>query len=365
MDHGLLRITAVLALVALLVCGAAWAADTASPSRVVLEGVPRIGMDVHMSPFPGSLFSLLEYLKDPCDYDYIMGVSGAAFRRTWNRDDGGNVDFSYFGKEPFKAILDALGYEYRMVPPKDRAVLLRALKGSLARGRPVLAFGIVGPPECGIVAGYDKDGDVLIGYSYFQDMKQPGYYEQADWFTKASWHGVTGFIVLEGRKPKPAPRAVLLSSLERAIRFARMKTLGKDHSAGLAAYDDWAKGLEIDADYPKDDAKVLDRRVMVHGDQCVMLEERRDAAKFLRRMAQVAPEVAEELNAAAARYDQVADQGGKTWPWGERYADVGPDLADPAARRTLAAAVRTAREKEAEAVGHLERALAKLKRASD
>jgi hypothetical protein len=351
----------VLMCVALLVGSAGWAADTA-PSRVVLEGVPRIGYGVHMSPFPGSLYALLEYMKDPCDYDYIMGVSGAAFRRTWNRDDGGNVDLGYFGEEPHKAILDALGYEYRMVPPEDKAVMIQALKESLARKRPVLAFGIVGPPECGIVTGYDKDGEVLIGESYFQPGEGPAYYEQADWFTKADWHSVTGFIVLGGRKPKPSPRAVLRSSLERAIRFERMKTLNPTHSAGLAAYDDWAKGLEVDADYPKDDAKVLATRVMIQGDQCVMLEERRDAAKFLRRMAKEAPEAAEELNAAAALYDQVADQGAKTWPWGNRYADVGPDLADPAARRNIAAAVRIAAEKETEAVGHLEKALAQLKK---
>jgi hypothetical protein len=359
MDQDLLRVVAVLAVVLLLACGVGWGAD--APTRVVLEGVPRIGMDVHMSPFPGSLYSLLQYLKDPCDYDYIMGVSGAAFRRTWNRDDGGNVDFSYFGEEPFRAILEALGYKYRMVPPKDKAVMIQALKESLAQGRPVLAFGIVGPPECGIVAGYDKDGEVLIGYSYFQDPK-PGYYEQADWFTKADWHGVTGFIVLGEQKARPAERAVLISSLDRAIRFERMKRLGPKHSAGLAAYDDWAKGLEVDADYPKDDAKVMGTRIMVHGDQCVMLEERRDAAKFLRRMAKTAPEAAEELDAAAALYDAVSDLGPKTWPWGDRYADVGPDLVDPAARRAIAAAVRTAREKEAEAVGHLEKARDALRR---
>jgi hypothetical protein len=73
--------------------------------------VPRIGFDVHMCPFPGSLHACLEYLGDPCDYDYLMGVTGAAFRRLWNRDDGGNVDLSYLGDEPFRRAFEALGHE--------------------------------------------------------------------------------------------------------------------------------------------------------------------------------------------------------------------------------------------------------------
>jgi hypothetical protein len=72
-----------------------------SSQNKVLDGVPRIGFDVHMCPFPGSLYACLEYLGDPCDYDYLMGVTGAAFRRFWNRDDGGNIDLSYLGDEPF------------------------------------------------------------------------------------------------------------------------------------------------------------------------------------------------------------------------------------------------------------------------
>ena len=65
--------------------------------KAVLEGVPRIGYDVHMCPFPGSLYACLAYLGASPDYDYLMGVTGAAFRRFWSRDDGGNVDLFYLG----------------------------------------------------------------------------------------------------------------------------------------------------------------------------------------------------------------------------------------------------------------------------
>jgi len=90
---------------------------TPTPSTI-LEGIPRAGYDVHVCPFPGSLFACLTYLGDPCDYDTIMGVSGAAFRRLWNRDDGGNIDLSYLGDEPFRRIFQAIGYDIAPSPPR-------------------------------------------------------------------------------------------------------------------------------------------------------------------------------------------------------------------------------------------------------
>jgi hypothetical protein len=37
--------------------------------------------------------------------DYLMGVTGAAFCRFWNRDGGGNVDLACLGDEPFRRAL--------------------------------------------------------------------------------------------------------------------------------------------------------------------------------------------------------------------------------------------------------------------
>jgi hypothetical protein len=134
--------------------------DKTMKSKAILENVPKIGYDIHLCPFPGSLYSYLEYTGDPCDYDYIMGVTGAAFRRLWNRDDGGNVDLSYLSEAPFKHVFNALGYEYQIIPAEKDA-MIKAIKESINKGRPVISFGIIGPPEAGLVAGYDQDGEVL------------------------------------------------------------------------------------------------------------------------------------------------------------------------------------------------------------
>jgi hypothetical protein len=100
-------------------------------------------------------------------------------------------------------------------------------------------------------------------------------------------------------------------------------------------------------------------RVTIHGDQCVMLEERHEAARFLRRMKGVAPpRAAVHMEEAAVLYDQVGDLGAPLWPWPiDPAAGAVQALAGRHTRCELALHVRAARDKEAEAVAYLERAL--------
>lgn len=92
-----------------------------------------------------------------------------------------------------------------------------------------------------------------------------------------------------------------------------------------------------------------------------MLGERENAARYLRQMMDAAPEASEPLAAAANLYGQVAALSGKVWLWGDSMGpDVAEALADPETRRPIAQAVRAAAALEAEAVGHLEAALAVL-----
>ena len=332
------------------------------PTRVVLEGVPRIGYDVHLCPFPGTLQSYLRYVGDPQDYDYLMGVTGAAFRRLWDRDDGGNVDLSYLGDEPFRRIFEALGYEWRQVPAEKEA-MIQALKASLAQGHPAISFGIIGPPEAGLVTGHAGDGAVLYGWSYFQEQREH-YYEQRDWFETMDKNAGKGLIIVGDKLPsRPTDHEVLVASLKWAIDLARTARRPNlpDHLAGLAAYDGWADGLAVDADYPPDDSDMMGIRIMVYGDQCVMLEERHEAARFLRRMKAVAPQAAAHLEEAAALYDAVGDLVTPLWPWPiDPGAGAMQAMADAHTRRKLAGHVRAAKAREAQAVAHLEHALAEL-----
>jgi hypothetical protein len=334
--------------------------------RLVLEGVPKIGYNIRLCPFPGSVEALLKYIGEPVAYEYIMGVTGAPFRRVWNRDDGGNIDLMYFGIEPHRRLFEALGFDYRVVPRSDRAAMLDAVKTSIAAGVPVIAFGIIGPPEAGLVAGYGEGGDVLLGHSYF-DFASYGtsrYYEQRNWFEEMERNSI-GMIVLGERRPRPEPRDVLISSLEWAIDLARTAERPNlpDHVCGLAAYEGWARGLEVDADYPRDNAEVSRTRAMVYSDQADMLCERAQAAAYLRSMTDVAADTADDLHAAAELYLEASNTF-RAWPWSSH--DFGSDevrqgLCGGAFRRDIAQHIRQVAQIEARAVEHLEKALTVLR----
>ncbi len=347
-------------------------ATTTSAGRMtcaILDGVPRIGYDVNMSPFIGALFAIMQYCGDPCDYDYLMGVTGAAFRRLYNRDDGGNIDLMYLHPEPMRRAMHALNYDiYGIRYDHDRMV--EAIKDNIARSRPVIGFGIIGPPEAGIIAGYDDNGETVIGWSYFQQQEvdetisldASGYSRRRDWFARMQHASNQPGLIVVGDKrrwPGPSRRDILIATLKWAIdleRVAHRPDLS-EHLSGLAAAEAWADGLEIDADFPLDDAKALDGRVMIHGDQCVMLEERRSAAVFLRMMSEEAGAAAQHLNAAADLYQKVADEMPHIWPWGYDMVAVGSKIADATTRRNIAAHIRIATEYEAQAVQALEGAL--------
>jgi hypothetical protein len=330
--------------------------------RKVLEGVPPIGYHIHLSPFPGSLYAVLQYIGDPQKYDTLMGLTGAAFRRVWNRDDGGNIDLSYFGDIPFDNVFRALGYTWHPVPFEKEA-MLKAIRASLAKDIPVISFGMIGPPEAGIITGYENDGEVLLGWSYFQETRGK-YFEKQNWFEGIDTHGPRALIVLgEKCAPRPTQRETWAQAIRWALDLesASVRPEIPDHVCGLAAYEAWASALEIDADYPADDPQVQETHAMVYGDQSTMVEERHHAASFLRQIAQGVPEAAASLNSAAGLYDRVGDLIQQVWPWQHtHHAGVMKLLVDRTTRCRLAGVVRQAHQLESEAVEYLKQALGDL-----
>jgi hypothetical protein len=238
--------------------------------------------------------------------------------------------------------------------------MIQAFIKSINMNIPAISFGIYGPPEAGIVTGYDKDGAVLYGWSYFQENGSH-YYKTTDWYeTLGKGNDGKGAILLgEKATERLSPKQILIRSLEWAIdlEWTSYRPNRPDHVCGLSAYDGWASGMEIDTDYPPDNRNILNDRVMVHGDQCIMLEERHSAARFLMQMAQVAPEISEQLIAAARLYNEVGDIVSQVYPWTPWHEKAFETLSNPEMRREIAQFLRQAKEKETRAVGHLEQAL--------
>ncbi|HUU53416.1 MAG TPA: sigma-70 family RNA polymerase sigma factor [Armatimonadota bacterium] len=346
----------------------------------VLAGVERIHWTTTSCIcFAGAAAACMHYLREDVSNDYVMGISGGAFKMIWEPPWGPrNCDLLMLGAEPVKRTFAALGYDYTFVPDYDREnpgaakdVYRKAIVESIDKGLPVIAIGVVGPPEACIVAGYDKRGEVLYGRSYFQESNK-GYFSEADWFENCH-----GLILLGEKGEPPSRRQVLRDTLEWAIRLARELELPlatidgkveKQLISGLAAYDAMAEALERDEDFAfaDDDLETMEMRCFAIANDGLHLlyPKRRDAASFLTGMAEDGEAASDELRQAVEAYEDEMTVLGPAYDLApnsfatqqKRLALRGRDL-----RRKLSALVREAKVHDERAVGHLEQALASLR----
>ncbi len=347
----------------------------------VLEGIERIHWTTTSCLcFVGSVAACMHHLGEEVSSDFLMGVSGGAFKLFWEPPWApGNCDLLLIGEEPVRRTFAALGYDYSMVPDYDHGSpgdakerYRKAIVSSIDSGRPVIALGVVGPPEACVIAGYDKGGEVLYGRSYFQESGK-GYFSTDEWFENCH-----GLILLGEKRPKPSRRQVLRESLEWAVQLARvpeydgypLSGAGKRRRiiSGLAAYDAMEEALLRDEDFafPEDDMDAMELRCFaISNDGIHLLHWKRvGAASFLNGMAKEGHPGADQLREAAAAYSAEVDvlhTGCQLAPNSSRPHKERRKLCDPERRRKLAALVRDAKAHEERAVGHLEQAREQLK----
>jgi len=136
---------------------------------------------------------------------------------------------------------------------------------------------------------------------------------------------------------------------------------GGQRRNGLAAYAAWADHLLRDDDFPQDDLTVLRQRHMVHDDAVgTVAEGRWYGSLFLARVAEEIPSMAAELLAAASCYASEHDLMWEIWNLvggiGRSDSQV-EKFAEPDVRRQIAPIILQARDRDAEAADHIERAL--------
>ncbi|MBN1454597.1 MAG: hypothetical protein JW963_26505 [Anaerolineales bacterium] len=386
-----------------------------SNQRFVLENVPRVHFyeggkrcpeDIII---PSVIRAILEYLGEEdygckhcpvrgqackvfCTYSFLVGVSGAAAFLSWKEGwHGDNMALLYMSDDAGaveRHIFEAIGYAYEAVMKEDgrdnEAVFRQRIIESLDRGMPVLGYGVIGPPEPSIITGYDEGGDVLIGWSFFQNFPEvnagvefePGVAEQHGYFRKRDWFKDTENLLIIGEKqPKPSLPEVSRDALRWLIKVARTPMVRPEPDApewyrnrynGLAAYAAWADHLLRDAEWPADDEATLRAHHQIHNDAIGALAEARwYGSIFLAEITEhfaAGPNhrgTAEHILHAAACYTAEHDLMWLIWDLagGIDNPDAFRAMADPAKRRAMADIVRQARDKDAEAIQHLELAL--------
>ncbi len=293
----------------------------------VLYGVPKVhyGAFGGCTPFPVCLKAVANYMGMTLDYEDAIVQCGAAFRLVWDTTawNGGNVDVLWAFDEPmtvYRKGIEALGCEFKLLeragtvktPEDDRRMkddFISFIKENINKGVPVIALGIIGPPEACVITGYRDGGNTLLGWNCFQDS--PEYtssvtVDESGYFITSSWWENRDTVAVMAIGESTGERKPLKSIIETAMEALNGRQAGK-FAKGINAYDAWKKAILDDSQFSKDMVRSrMAERLMCQGDAVDCLSDGRgNAHKYFKKLADKNPEqpllrqIAEQFAASA------------------------------------------------------------------
>jgi AraC-like DNA-binding protein len=294
----------------------------------ILYGVPKVyygrnfNGDMQGTPFPMCLQAVLDYMGQNVHYSYIMAASGASFRLRWNTKgwDLGAVDIRNIYDDPympFELAFRAVGRKYKILrkDTSTREEFTSLVKSQIDEGRPVIALGVVGPPEASIITGYRNNGETVLGWSLFQnnmEFAKNTAFDESGYFICSNWWENTEAVMAIGEEIGAAmPIKELLEKahylLATEIINAGNGTYGP-YYGGQKAYSAWADALNDDGNFPKNiQLSSLFERCMCFGDAAMMIGEGRSyASGYISWVGDQYPEVSKECRQCANEFKAAA-----------------------------------------------------------
>ena len=277
---------------------------TKTPDSCILNDVPRMhwkpypDSEADGSPFPICLHTVLNYVGHKISYAEAMAFPGLAFRMLWQNWNFIVADIRWTYEEPMRPhflAMEALGRSFKISEKNkgiDKKEAIALIKSEIDSGRPVIALGIVGPPEANIITGYKNNGKTVLGWSLYNDewKRERSMEEGAGFFEKTDWNAQG--IIAVGEKTDTATATPVKMILENALHVMTRKEVypwgntgeGLFH-CGQDAYEGWATAVETD--------KKIGYFMMEQ------LEARRAAADYMRILAESHTSMASELTEIA------------------------------------------------------------------
>lgn len=341
----------------------------------ILMGVPKVEYCWEQAtPFPACLKAVLNYLGQDVSYAYIMAASGAAFRLRWSRKfwDGGNVDITYIyndSTEAFRRSFEAAGRTYRILSrdDSDKQGFINFIKNEIDAGRPVIALGIIGPPEACIITGYQNGGDTLLGWNFFQH--RPEYnkgtkFHECGYFISDTWWENPETLMLmsvgEAQNELISDKEILENAIRLTDRDAITWGVENDNevACGQEAYKTWAEWTADDKQFaPGITLSLLSERFMCQSDAQTMIGEGRwYAGDYMKSVAQRHEEVSGFCLKAAEIFQSISNIGAKEMTAVYSSNGYGNDedtlrsYAKPKTRAALAELIRKAARYEKQAM---------------
>jgi len=206
----------------------------------------------------------------------------------------GNVDISCIYEDPQEAYrrgLEAAGRRYEFLireKTTTKKQFIDFIRQEIDAGRPLIAFGIIGPPEACILTGYRDEGEKLLGWNFFQnnpEFASSSEEDESGYFISGSWWEspeTTALIAIGEYKPHKLDHKSILNN---ALAVLTTNNAGR-YTGGPAAYKAWADALgdeeQISEGMP---LPRLFERLMCQNDALTMVAEGRAyAAAYLNQV---------------------------------------------------------------------------------
>jgi hypothetical protein len=240
-------------------------------------------------------------LATGAEYDWLMGSSGAAFTTTIDESGWDPLAATPRDSETLARAARAAGVRLDPEPPpyddEMRALILDRAKEAIDGHLPPLVFGLGGPPEYGLIVGYDEEGPTFFARTFFDKGDDP---RRAGWAEFES-EDRGGLTFLDKTAPPDRPKA-LRDGIDAALAAAE---------ASDGALTSWAAALRDDARWG--DAKHAGSAAFAdHAMRSVLVDKRRAAARFLRAARGLLPNApGADLLRAAESYGYAADAAAK------------------------------------------------------
>lgn len=310
----------------------------------------------HRITLVGALTGLLAAAGRKLEPAYVMGVTGHAFRFTLDLiiSPSAPVELNFHEVLP---LWENLGAWFKRVGarPSDegyaavRADVIRRVEESVAAGRPVIAYDLLGVPEYGLVVGAEEGRWACLTLA---NPDEPGWMELASW-PPAEHHGFTRAeaITLLDIAPSFDQRRAERASLRFAVdHFWEPESRDMWLQHGQKAYQFWQATLASPLPFHGPEPG------LGHSYNLLILHRaRRDAAAYLEELAGRYPEAPTLPRAAQAYARQVAilEEALSLLPF--------PGEGLESKRKELAELIGRALNAEREGIEEIERALRHLR----
>ncbi len=207
-------------------------------NSVYIENIPRLEWAKNTDiSFIRSSQLTLNTLGENYSYEYLMGISGAAFRFHFNTDWCPSAGDVTTGFDVSKVLFSSLGYKYELVRIDDNSFediksLYQRIIKQINQGIPIIAINLKEWGVWGIITGYLKNKPGILCRTYSDESNDYSLAEHAPWLS---------FFI--GEKHKPLEENELVwNSLKIAVQLAKTNKF-EEYLSGFHAFDYWIEEL--------------------------------------------------------------------------------------------------------------------------